>query len=439
MMRGWLALLLMLLVAVEPQAANQSAMSRWLSDSTPKIRELLVHHPRFQGQPVQLVRVDHNGLAEALVTLLTTNLQNREGISLVAAEKPQARPLVLPARIDDLDCGALDEQHLRLLVSVTTTDGRAARARLTLVEPGNGSELPLSWQWQGTLSRVERGVLAQAPTANVGDGSLDAPWREGDVELAAMQLHRQLACSLRPQVKTRLGLQWQDTGQLAPLFADTANRSRHLLGNYLELAFSETDTDFVLTAELTPFREDVWQLWVNGSPGKPGLAPVQAVAYFRAESPRSLVRAKPPVRVATPPSAPTPPPPDRGTALDYLNVEMIDAWQGRARSGKAELQVKLRLVNRSDWPIDYAFIVSGGHYQHCVPEPGHYRHDRYGKAKGRVEPGQSLVTHLVVDKAQHRPNPWMGARKCAGFRSLEGFKDYTAKGYTVTDYVRWGS
>ena len=24
-------------------------------------------------------------------------------------------------------------------------------------------------------------------------------------------------------------------------------------------------------------------------------------------------------------------------------------------------------------------------------------------------------------------------------RSLEGFKDYTAKGYTVTDYVRWGS
>jgi hypothetical protein len=435
MMRGSLALLLMLLAAVEPQAASQSAMSRWLSDATPKVRELLAHHPRFKGQPVQLIRVDHNGLAEALVTVLTTNLQGREGISLTSGEIPRARPLVLPARIDDLDCGALDEQQLKLLVSATATDGRAGRVRLTLVEPGNSSETPLSWQWQGTFSRAERDVLAQSLAATVANGSLDAPWREADVELAAMQLHRQLACSLRPQVKTRLDLQWQEAGYPAQLFADTANRSRHLLGNYLELGFTDSDADFVLTAELTPFREDVWQLWVTGSPVKPGLAPVQAVAYFRPESARSPARAKPRETVA----APTLPPPDRGSALDYLNVEMIDVWQGRARSGKAELQVKLRVENRSEWPIDYAFSLSGGHYQHCVPEPAHYRHDRYGKAKGRVEPGQSVVTHLVVDKAQHKPNPWVGARKCAGFRSLEGFKDYTAKGYTVTDYVRWGS
>jgi hypothetical protein len=102
------------------------------------------------------------------------------------------------------------------------------------------------------------------------------------------------------------------------------------------------------------------------------------------------------------------------------------------------LQVQLRIENRSDWPIDYAFRLSGGHYQHCVPNPAYYRHDRYGRLVGRLDPGESLVKRLVIEGARHRPNPWLGIRKCAGFRSLEGFEEFDSKGYAVTDYVRWG-
>ena len=221
---------------------------------------------------------------------------------------------------------------------------------------------------------------------------------------------------------------------LPPLMADTVNRSRHLLGAYAELGITTDTPDFRVGTELKPFRDNIWQLWLTAAPLKSGLAPVQAVAYFqsdelqRAPLPETRVPYAPPQRS----SGPRP-----GPALEYLDVEMVDAWLGNTRAGKAELQLQLRLENRAEWPIDYSLRVSAGHYQHCIPEPAQYRHDRFGRLAGRLEPGQVLLKPLVVKGAQHRPNPWFGARSCAGFRSLEGFEEFADKGESVTEYVRW--
>ena len=101
-------------------AAQQSKLSRWLSDvATPEIRQLLSQHPRYQGQPVRLVRANHNGMTEALVTVLTTNLRNRDGIALHSAVPVPPLKMTAPARIDDLSCVATDAQQLRLLGELT--------------------------------------------------------------------------------------------------------------------------------------------------------------------------------------------------------------------------------------------------------------------------------------------------------------------------------
>ena len=426
-------LLLAALPAVEAQSAKRSSLSRWLGDeATPEIRQLLAQHPRYRDASVQLVRADRNGLAEALVTVLNMNLQGREGIQLHTPTPYPTRPLRVAAGIDGLDCSASPQRHHRLLVSVRESDRRSAVVTLTLIEAGGSLDEGRNWQWRGRLSGPERDTFSAAVNQASGLGTLESPWENRDVEAAATDLHRQLACALRPQLRTRLGLNWSEGAYMPAQFTDVLNHSRHLLGDYAELAFTEEDPDYTLSARLTPFQNGVWQLWLNAEPARPGLSTVQAVAYFRhdGQTPSGV-----PYRLATtlPPVSPV----DRGDPLEFLDVQMLDTWQGDAGPRRAELQVQLKLQNRSDWPIDYAFRLSGGHYQHCVPNPAYYRHDGYGRLTGRLDPGESRVQEIVIKNAQHRPNPWTGPRKCAGFRSLEGFEAFDSKGDTVTDYVRW--
>lgn len=421
--------------ALQARTMSQSDLSRWLSnEAIPQISELLSHHPRFENQVLYVVREQHNGLAQALVTVLSANLQGREGVSPYARPHSFAQSPVLPARIDDLDCGSARRPGVQLRVSVTGAGPRRGRVLLTLAESSDPSQVPHRWQWQGIFTAAERQSLQDTVVSEAADGSLEAPWSERDVESAAFDLHRQLACALRSQVRTRLGLKWPEPGGLPQLIADAANRSRHLLGNYMEIGITADDPDFVVQPELTPFREDTWQLWLSGSPRKPDLAPVQAVAYFKL--PGSVAASEAPTQIVTPSPAPLPDA-NRGPALDYLDVELLDATQLDKGFSTAELQLQLRLQNRSQWPIEYAFSLSGGHYQHCVPEPAYYRHDRYGYVEGRVGPGQSLIRRVVIEGVQHRPNPWFGVRTCAGFRSLDGFEDFARNGHTVTEFIRW--
>ena len=72
-----------------------------------------------------------------------------------------------------------------------------------------------------------------------------------------------------------------------------------------------------------------------------------------------------------------------------------------------------------------------------MPERNLYRHDRYGYLEGEIPAGGHMQREFSVDGVQHKPNPWIGPRKCAGFKSLAGFEDFVSNGYKVTKYVRW--
>lgn len=405
------------------RSQSASSLSTWLTrDVVPELRELLSRHPRYQGQRIHIDDGDQNGLSEAIGVVLHNNLAGRGGIALIASVDTDTFPPVAPASIDELNC--VDRYEFDYLLQVSTNSGESAQdsVQLALVDISSAMKQINNWQWQGKFSSTELKQFKKSAAAGNANGSLSAPWRDEDVDAAALALSRDFACALRPQVTDRLGLQWSQVDALPALFADTANTTLHKLGDYRELGISEVQPDYSVAVRIERFRDDVWQLWLTGTPHHKALAPVQAVTYFK----------------STRESAPKPAVLENaGPALKFIDVQMVDATQADKWRSRADLQVTLRISNRAQQPIAYSFILSGGHFEQCIAEPRYYRHDHYGELSGRLEAGASEMRRLVVENAQHRPAPLYGIPKCAGFRDLEGFEEFASQGYKVTDYVRW--
>ena len=440
---SWLALL-----AVLPggsMAAGSSALSRWLShEVVPELEELLSSHPRFAGQRLQLQGGQSDALSESIAIVLAGNIGQMEGVRLVAPGSLSASP-VWSTTIDEVDCRPGPKADYLLRIDASSRGARRGQVRLNLLAADEPRQLLRSWQWVGSFTSAESEYFARAASA---DGSLTAPWTEADVDAAAQSLARDLACALRPGLATRVSLHWSARRDLPSLFADAFNASRHQLGSLPEVTVATGPADYDIAARVEPFRDDVWQLWLTGSPRQAGWAPVQAVTYIRAtnlEIPGASIRmadaAVPPQeeQAAIVEAAALPPadPAVMGDALEFVDVELIDAYQSDRSGSRADLQVTLRVANRGDWPIHYSFTLSGGHFRHCIASPSNYRHDRYGSVSGSVEPGSSVVQRLLIENARHQPTPLFGTRKCAGFRDLDGFEQFASKGYKVTDYVRW--
>jgi hypothetical protein len=412
------------LLQAQAQAARSGDLSRWLSDTVrPELTRLLDEHPRYRDRTVEVVSGSGDALSDAVAVVLRSALAAKPGIPLVTGV--QAQPAAV-ASVDDLDCLGDAVADLQLSVQLHQGRSRDNRVSVTLSETGSAAgQAPRLWQWAGRLTRAEHARAKEAGEALAADGSLDAPWSEADMQAAARALSRDFACSLRPAIATRAVLLWPEEAELPPVFRDTVNASRHLLGSYRELALASGQGDYRVSTDMRLFRDDVVQLWLTGQPEVPLRDPVQAVAYFRV-----------PHSGSTPIKAAVLPAPPRGDPADFLGVEMLGARQAdRGRS--AELRVALRLENRAQWPIAYSLRLSGGHFVHCIARPTYYRHDRYGLLSGTLAPGATEVRDLVVDKLRHVPLPWFGPARCAGSTDLEVFEDYDARGHRVIDYVRW--
>ena len=432
-----LTLLALTLLAPSALARSQSAssLSKWLHENViPELQELLSQHPRYQDQTIRINDADQNGLSEAIAVALNNNFSGRDRIALVTPKIADLSDQIAAASVDDLDCIDTSDFDYMLQVSTGLQDADYDSVELTLFDISSGAKQIRQWPWQGRFTSAERRQFRTAVKAVNANGSLGAPWQNDDVNAAAGALSRDFACALRPQITTRLGLQWIESDPLPALFADTANTTRHKLGDYRELGISNERPDYAVAMTLQPFRDDIWQLWLTGTPHDKTLAPVQAVTYFKSSS--AQVARILPNRNAEAPTE-TAVQQNTGPALKFIDVQMIDATQADKWRSKADLQVTLRISNRAQQPIAYSFILSGGHFEQCIAEPLYYRHDHYGQLTGRLEAGASVMRRLVIENAQHRPTPLYGMPKCAGFRDLQGFEEFASQGYKVTDYVRW--
>lgn len=424
------------LVAPTMEAAAPSALSKWLSQrAMPELRERLQQHPRYRGQRIAIVATTSNALSDALVTLLRTNLENRASIALW--RPPQENPLVVarPTSIDALDCNLQTDVEYVLQVAAQRRGKGRGEVGIRLVPVDQTERSDDSWHWRGKFNQGEREYIERVADAPPADGSLAAPWEKEQVESAARSLSHELACALRPQLGTHIALQWPEQSSLPGLFTDTINTSRHMLGNYRELGHGGEDADYQISIDLRRFGDDTWQLWLLGKPRRTPLLPVQAVTYFQVANQQWPVQ--PAAQLSNGRGADLPMGAAKGAAVDFIDVEMLDVTQNDNGRTSADLAVTLRIVNRADWALEYSFSLSGGHFNHCIADPAYYRHDGYGQLKGRIDAGDSVVRRLRVNGTQHRPAPYFGTPKCAGFRDLDGFEDFAEQGYRVTDFVRW--
>lgn len=431
-----IALALMLIGLAQPGVAGQRAgLSRWLdTQALPELRKLFTRHPRFAGQRLQLVAAENTALEEAIIASLIEALGSGAApVSLVTSRERGQRP-ALAATVDELACNTVPALDYVLEVSVLRDVAGVDRVGLRVLPAGQSDEAARYLLWSGKFSAAEVRAAGRPGAKRQEDGSLQAPWSDQSVESAARSLSRDFACALRPWISSRLNLQWAADAELPALFSDTANTSRHLLGAYREIGFVPADAHYLVAFRLERFRADIWQLWLIGTPRSDDFAPVQAVTYFRGNA------ARPPAGERADMSSGergSPVIARRGEARDYIDVEMLDATQADLGGARAQLQVTLRIGNRSQWPIAYAFSLSGGHFNHCIATPAYYRHDAYGRLAGSVPGGSTIVRRLVIEDAQHHPAPWFGLRKCAGFRDLDGFEDYVVLGHKVTEFVHW--
>jgi hypothetical protein len=430
----WLAIFIGALPA-RAQAGQPSAMSRWLSnDLVPELQQLLSRHPRYEGQRVQVVAASQDGLSGAIAAELESKLAGLDGIVLVSRGSLDPQPPGAGDSIDALDCQGGPGYDYLLRAQASSVAGGHGRVVFELLDVNGVVEPARSWQWRGKFDAAERRQLQQALAPASADGSLTAPFGDSDLNAAASTLSRELACALRPHIHTRLDLQWPQHASLPALFADTANTTRAMLGNYRQLGISDVGSDYQVEVRIEPYRDDIWQFWLTGTPHRNDLVPVQAVTYFKVSDPGGSNVTGQVVAAALPKLAV---PANRGEALDFIDVELLDATQTDRGGSRADLQVTLRIGNRAAWPIEYAFTLSGGHFNYCVSRPDYYRHDRYGQVAGQVDAGSSVVRRLVIENTRHSPTPLFGSRKCAGFRDLDGFEEFSEAGHRVTDYVRW--
>ncbi|WP_279246314.1 hypothetical protein [Candidatus Litorirhabdus singularis] len=428
-----------MLLLCSGQAAAASSLSQWLSGKAiPELRHQMATHPRFQGAQLQLDAGAEDTLTAALVTVLRKNLSALPQLS-AELSGPTGLPRGTGASIDALHCNSAANVDYRLRVQVMPGQRGLRTVQLALVEIASAGRIVESWTWSGKLSRGERQYAAQAATG-AADGSLGAPWQPAQVEQAAAELSYQLACELRPHVQQRLSLQTVSGTGLPATVRETLAASTQLLAAFRELEVSPSGTDYQLGVTMTPFRDGIWQLWLEAAPGSVNLGHAQAVTYLQLPKNASAMDTdvRKQQRIAEPRefnAEPLPVPP--GSPREYLQVALVEAAQQDRSGARADLLLTLELQNRATVPMAYSLTTSGGHFNHCIARSGNYRHDAYGNVEGVIAAGATILRRLRVTDARHRPTPLLGARSCAGFRDLKAFEQYAQYGQSVTDYVRW--
>jgi hypothetical protein len=423
------------LVCSPADGATRSQLSYWLSDTAlAEIKTLASNHPRLLHRPMHISPRGTSALDEAITLTLRESLFRVQGLQVVV---PATRSIQQPsaaASVDELDCHVESHWDNELQVAVIALEKGLVEVQLDLVDMAEPGVAFKSWRWRGSLNKSEWDYFDKPARLGGNDGSMDAPWVEGEFERAATLLSEQFACAMRPDIVDHAALQWPDQGAIPAPLSAAVSEIRRRLGYYREIGEAREHTDYRVRVDWQPVSDGVWQLTVRGTPTSDHLAGVMVATYIEARlSPGERYQAPRSLPATVPMQAPLPGEP----ASEYLHVELLDISQSDKGFSRAELRVRLRLSNGSDTPMDFGLSLSGGHYLQCIPESRYYRHDRYAYSEGRLSPGQSVVKVMEIDGARHNPNPLFGTPRCAGFQGLEGLEDFAREGHRVTQFVRW--
>lgn len=437
------SILTLLLVAGIGACASQGrtgversgAMSTWLREQVaPSIADDLAHHPRYLGQTFRVIAPSGDALSQDIAVEIRAALR-RHGV--LAEQSGRALAVNELVSVDALDCRAAPKADYLVQVAVSAREIQGEHeVRISLREDAPQVADLQHLVWRGELSTSEAALFAKAATT-VGNGSIGAPFALADVERVSASLVDEFVCSLRPHIVERLTLAVVADAPGGSALDEILRATHYQLSRYRELTLvtASDQADMRVRLEAVALSDRRYQLWLYAEPGEQAaLHRISLVTHvsgrMRAEQrvSRAPVRSRP-LHVAPPQEKPN----------RFLKVSLLDTTQQPAGRDRVALHVLLQIENTADWPIEYAFSLAGGYYEHCLAREDLFRHDGLGTLSGTIEAGVRETHRLVVSDVRHKPVSLYGASKCAGFRDLDAFRHFAESGSTVTDYLRWAS
>ncbi len=235
----------------------------------PYVIEQLKTHPRFKGEAVIVTtssstatsgRID--GLSASLSKRIASTLMQTPGVEVATTS-------VLTGAESASQCAPGDTAHYQIEVQVAPTGRGQHRVTVRAYDREDESYVSgFAEQWEGALSITQRRLIRKTQADERFRGQRELPFEQGQADLIAAYLARQISCELR-------GYDYNDL----LIYAESENArgnqldaAPELVGNNLVRLRAASATDDPAKANLTlrgkahPISRDLYQYWIMVRP-----------------------------------------------------------------------------------------------------------------------------------------------------------------------------
>ncbi|MEL6199843.1 MAG: hypothetical protein AAFR09_06515 [Pseudomonadota bacterium] len=301
MLRVITLLCALLTVSTADAALRWQDAETWVAQElAPELTRQFRDHPRFRGQNVRVVAFE-NGVPAARTNVLALTLRDQLSAALLRVPGIQ---LAAPAGMNPtFDCSRSDiDYYVGLEIAEQGQSGvrlvlRTLDARTNTWVTGHDR------RWQGNLTAAQQRALRTRSTDPQFRGQRATPFSDGEFDVLARALARELACASVKQLGGVYVVRIAK-GDVQPQ-ANVGQLIGNNLASLVAMQFTEDSTraNAVLGTSLHTVDGNLAQVWVSLTPvaGDSALPLLTASAYVRL---RTVVAEPAPQTAAPPPDAP---------------------------------------------------------------------------------------------------------------------------------------
>jgi hypothetical protein len=281
---------------IEPWA-SQAALDSWIKETlTPYLVKQLGHHPRFNGQPFLLVRMQGgdvqpniDDLTDHIREMIIDALLKEPGVDL--AWRPGIPPWKHHQSLEDISCGAY--RKIRYYVGIDCGLTGVDRKLYVKVRALNLAEK--KWvsgfgrSWRGKPTPAQLAALNREHPDHYLRGLRPLPFSDGQPDLLAAYLAHNLSCLLRQGETDDLVVYVENAATNAP---HVFQSSLDLVGKYLtrfrevEVTDDPSQASVTVVAAVHPIHQNLYQIWLSAKHhlGKKYLSGAGTEAYVLVDS-----------------------------------------------------------------------------------------------------------------------------------------------------------
>lgn len=256
---------------VDPPA-DRTTLDGWLEETLiPYLVRQLSQHPRFKGQPIMLVGM-RGEVVRPRVDDLTREIRSKIIDALLKQPGPDlawqaaAAPREHHPGYEDVPCGNYRKvrYYIGLDCGLTRLEGKLYVKVRALNLDEKKWVAGFGKSWEGWPTDAQRTALAREQPDEYLRGQRPLPFSEGQPDLLAAYLARNLTCLLRQAASEDLVVHVVKPSVKAPAFLKT---TLELLGNYLarlreiEVTDDPNQANVSLVVEIHAIHQGLHQIW----------------------------------------------------------------------------------------------------------------------------------------------------------------------------------